>query len=90
MHGRSLNLLWPSFLSVSKSDHYAIHLKLVKCCMSIISQYNWREKEDANILGSELSLGKKLPWKFSVSPQLTLHEKRNNKPIYENPLGICN
>ena len=61
MHGRSLNLLWPSFLSVSKSDHYAIHLKLVKCCMSIISQYNWREKEDANILGSELSLGKKLP-----------------------------
>ena len=48
--------------------------------MSIISQYNWREKEDANILGSELSLGKKLPWKFSVSPQLTCMRKKKKNP----------
>ena len=40
--------------------------------MSIISQYNWREKEAANILGSELSLGKKLPWKFSVGYMLPM------------------
>ena len=33
-----LNLLWESFHGVCKSNHYAVHLKLVQCCMSIISQ----------------------------------------------------
>lgn len=32
------NLLWPLFHDVCKSNHYAVHLKLTQCCMSIISQ----------------------------------------------------
>ena len=24
-------------------NHYAIHLKLTQCCMSVISQYNWEK-----------------------------------------------
>ena len=36
--GYSLSLLWYSFHDVCKSNHYAIHLKLIKCYMSIISQ----------------------------------------------------
>ena len=34
----SLNLLWKSFHGVCKSNHYALHLKLIQCCMSIKSQ----------------------------------------------------
>ena len=34
----SLSLLWYSFHDVCKSNHYAIHLKLIKCYMSVISQ----------------------------------------------------
>ena len=30
--------LWQSFHDILKSNHYAIHLKLPKCCMSIASQ----------------------------------------------------
>ena len=36
--GCSLNLLWSSFHDVCKSNHHAICLKFIECCMSIISQ----------------------------------------------------
>ena len=36
--------MWWSLIDKSKSDHRAVHLKLTQCCMSIISQYNWKEK----------------------------------------------
>ena len=26
-------------------NHYAIHLKLIQCCMSVISQYNWKKNK---------------------------------------------
>ena len=36
--GCSLNLSRQSFHDVCKSNHYAVYLKLIQCCMSIISQ----------------------------------------------------
>ena len=37
--GCSLNLLWQPFHDACKSNHYAVHLKLIiHCYMSIISQ----------------------------------------------------
>lgn len=32
-----------------QSYHYATHLKLVQCCVSIISQQNWEEKENTTL-----------------------------------------
>ena len=26
---------------ICMSSHYAIYFKLIQCCMSVISQYNW-------------------------------------------------
>ena len=34
----SLNLPWKSFHGICKSNHHALHLKLIQCCMSIKSQ----------------------------------------------------
>ena len=36
----SLNLMWESF------HDYVSHLKLIQCCMSIISQLNWEKKKN--------------------------------------------
>lgn len=29
-----------------KSNHYAVHIRLIQSCMSIKSQQNWREKNE--------------------------------------------
>ena len=37
-------------LYIYKSNHYITHLKLIWCCMSMVSQQNWKEKkENSNI-----------------------------------------
>ena len=40
----SLNLLWESLYDACESNHYAVHPKLIQCCMSITSPQNWKEK----------------------------------------------
>ena len=41
----SLNFSWSSFQIVCKSNPYAVHLKLIQCCMPVITQYKWKEKK---------------------------------------------
>lgn len=39
------NVYQPNVIIISKSvksNHYAAHLKLIQCYMSITSQYNWK------------------------------------------------
>ena len=38
-------LIAKSVHDVSKSSHYAVHLKLIQCCMSIVSQQNRKKKK---------------------------------------------
>ena len=60
-------------IKVLLKNHYAIYFKLMQCCMSIISQYNWKKK---NLSGKNILLH--LP--------LTTQKKnwRWNKDIYKN------
>ena len=43
-------------------SHYALHLKLIQYCISLISQYNWKVKIKTNT-----SLFKKEKYIFSVT-----------------------
>ena len=47
--GYSLNLLWKLFLEVCKSSWYGVHLKLIQCFVSSISEYNILGKRNKKI-----------------------------------------
>ena len=47
-----LLILLSSFYDARKSNHYAIHLKLIQCCRSVISQ-NQKKKSENKILLNE-------------------------------------
>ena len=45
MVGCSLNWPWESFHDICKSNHDAVHLKLIQCCVSVRSQLTWKKKK---------------------------------------------
>ena len=40
----SLNFLWKLFPDVCRTNPYALCLKLIQCCITIIAQWNWKKK----------------------------------------------